>query len=188
MADAPLTIDAVYRVAGIVSRENIPFAFIGGVALGAWGIPRGTFDLDLALSLERKRTEDLLAAFERDGLVLDPAFARGFRDRVGGMELIHVYLPAGATLAAVDVFFAETPFLRSVLARRTTVDLGRGPVPICSAADLLLLKLFAGRLKDRADLENLITTQGFPERAYLETWAGELGIRDRLDRLLAGEA
>lgn len=183
MADAPVTVDAVYRVAGILDREKIPFAFIGGVALSAWGIPRGTFDMDVTVSVEPTRVGALLSAVEKDGLVVDPVFARGFRDRVAGMEKIHVHLPTGATLMAVDMFFAETPFLRSVLSRRRTVDLGRGPVPVCAAADLILLKLLADRLKDRVDVENVITAQGVPERAYLEKWAGELGIRDRLDRL-----
>lgn len=72
MADAPVTIDAVYRVAGILNRERVPFAFIGGVALGAWAIPRGTFDMDLTVSLQRTRLQALLGAFETDGFVVDP--------------------------------------------------------------------------------------------------------------------
>jgi hypothetical protein len=128
MADAPVSLDAIYRLAAVLDRVGVPFVFIGGVALNAWAIPRATFDMDLALSLEGFRLEELFAELERDAFVVDPAFSRGFRDRVGGMEKIHVHLPTGSTLLAVDLFLAGTPFLRSVLARRRTVDLGRGPL------------------------------------------------------------
>jgi hypothetical protein len=184
MADAPVGRDTIYRIAGTLEEARVPFAFIGGVALGAWGIPRATFDLDVAIALDGTSLETVFGAFERRGLVLDPVFSRGFRDRVGGMEKVHVHVPTGATLLAVDVFLAGSPFLKSVLIRRRTVDLGRGPVPICTAADLILFKLIADRWKDRADIENLISIQGVPEREYLEKWAEELGVRDRLERTL----
>ena len=35
------------------------------------------------------------------------------------------------------------------------------------------------------DVRNVLTVQGIPERAYLERWAEELGIADRLQRALA---
>jgi hypothetical protein len=100
------------------------------------------------------------------------------------MEKVHVHLPAGKALLAVDLFLATTPFLASVVERRKSIDLGSGPLQVCTAADLVLLKLIADRPKDRMDIENLLAVQGVPERTYLESWAKELGIRPRLDALL----
>jgi hypothetical protein len=184
MADAPVSVESIYRVARLLDEAGLPYAFIGGVALGAWAIPRGTFDLDLALSLEGREVADLHRRLEGGGLVVERIFERGFRDRVGGMEKLHLHLPVGGTLMAIDVFLAGTDFLRSLLARRRTVELGGGPVAVCSAADLLLLKLIADRPKDRLDVENLLAVQGVPEREYLETWAERLHVRDRLERTL----
>ena len=186
MADAPASLDAIYRVARLVGDEGIPYAFIGGVALNTWAIPRATFDLDLAVSLSAKQVPELLSRFQSADFVLDPAFERGFRDRIAGMEKIHVHLPAGAALMAVDIFFAETPFLRSVLERSVAIDLGQGLLQVCTAADLLLFKLLADRPKDRADVRNVLAVQGIPDREYLERWAGELDVRPRLDELLRG--
>lgn len=112
-------------------------------------------------------------------------FLRGFRDKVSGMEKVHVHLPAGPTLMAVDLFFGTTPFLQSVLERRRAVDLGRGPIFVCSAADLILLKLVADRPKDRLDVRNVLSVQGVPEPEYLERWANDLGVTDRLRAALA---
>jgi hypothetical protein len=85
---------------------------------------------------------------------------------------------------AVDVFFDSTPFVASVLERRVQTDLGLGPIYLCTAADVLLFKLIAYRHKDRADIENILTIQGVPERAYLEAWAAKLGMRERLEESL----
>jgi len=180
MADQPATLDAIYQLYELLRQEKVPIAFIGGVALNTWAVPRATFDLDIAIAIEADRVSSLLRRAESAGFVVDAGFHAGFRDRVGGMEKVHFFLPAGKSLLAVDLFFAETPFLRSVIARRTSVDLGRGPVPVCTAADLLLFKLLAGRNKDLVDVDNLLVVQGVPERSYLETWAKQLQIEERL--------
>jgi hypothetical protein len=184
MADVPASLDSVYLIAGALERVRMPYAFIGGVALNTWGVPRATFDLDLAVSVPTGRDGELLAELRRLGVVVDDAFEGGFRDRVQGMEKLHVHLPAGASLMAIDLFVAGTPFLESVLERRVEFDLGRGRLWVCSAADLVVLKLLADRRKDRFDVENVLLVQGVPEPEYLRHWAATLGIEERLTRAL----
>jgi hypothetical protein len=188
MADAPASLEAIQRVASALENAGVRYAFIGGAALSAWGVPRATFDLDLALSIPEEGLGVVLDALSRRGFVIDAAFRKGFRDRVGGMETIHVHLPAGSTLMAVDLFLATTPLLGSVVERRTSIDLGRGPIQVCTAADLILLKLIADRPKDRIDVENVLAVQGVPERDYLVRWAERLGLRGRLEEILKGRS
>lgn len=185
MADAPASLAAIHRVATILERERVAYAFIGGIALSAWGIPRATFDLDLAVSVDAGGMRALLDAFSEQGFVVDAVFATGFRDQVAGMEKLHVHLPVGPTLMAVDLFLATTPFLRSLLERKQSIDLGRGSISICTAADLVLLKLVADRPKDRVDIQNVLSVQGVPEREYLDRWARELRVGARLQAMLA---
>jgi hypothetical protein len=180
MADEPASLEAIHRLAEVLTRERVSYAFIGGIALNAWAIPRATFDLDLAVSVDEDRVSVLLDALAERGFIVDPVFRTGFRDRVAQMEKIHVHLPAGATLMAVDLFLGTTPFLRSLIERRQSIDLGRGPIAICTAADLILLKLIADRPKDRVDVANILAVQGVPERDYLDRWARALGIEARL--------
>jgi hypothetical protein len=184
MADVPASLDSVYRIVGALERVRMPYAFIGGVALNTWGVPRATFDLDLTLSVPTGRDGELLGELRRIGVVVEEAFEGGFRDRVQGMEKLHVHLPAGASLMAIDLFEATTPFLESVLERRIEIDLGRGRLWVCSAADLILLKPLADRRKDRVDVENVLLVQGVPEPEYLRRWAAALGLEQRLTRAL----
>lgn len=185
MADAPLSLASLYGVATLLDRVHVPYAFIGGAALSAWGIPRSTFDLDLAIAAEEPGVARLLDACVAAGFVVDPVFQSGFRDRVSGMETLHVHVPAGRSLLAVDFFLTTTPFLRSVIERRRSIDLGQGPVFVCSAADLVLLKLVADRPKDRVDVQNVLAVQGVPEKEYLLRWAKTLGVAARLESALA---
>lgn len=186
MTPEPVSVDTVYAVERTLRELDIEHAFVGGLALSAWGVPRATFDIDLAVSLPGERQKELLAALGRLGWDVDPIFEKGWRDQMAGIPVIHVRIPAEHSLIRVDLLIGDTPFLRSVLARRVGIDLGQGEVPVCTAADLLLFKLVAWREKDRMDLDNILWVQGVPERSYLEQWAGKLGVQDRLGKILEG--
>jgi hypothetical protein len=186
MADKPASPDEIHLLAEVLDSEGVPYAFIGGVAMGVWGVPRTTFDLDVAVPDSEADLSRVLAAMSTQGWVVDPIIERGFRDRLAGMDKIQVQLPVQSTLLTADIFLGTTRFLRSVIDRRLPIDLGHGPISVCTPADLILLKLIAGRRKDQLDVENILAVQGIPEREYLERWAAELGVRDRLDAILAG--
>ena len=70
MADNPASLDALSRAAGVLAGARVPYAFIGGVAMGAWAVPRPTFDLDLAVASSTAELPALLQAFERAGFVV----------------------------------------------------------------------------------------------------------------------
>jgi hypothetical protein len=184
MAESQVQKEAAYAVARALQAAGVRYAFIGGVAVLGWGVPRATYDLDVAAAVPAQRGTEVLRELEEAGLVVDEVFKRGYRDRLAGMEKIQVHLPVGRSLVGVDVFFDSTPFVASVLERRVRTDLGLGPIYLCTAADVLLFKLIAYRHKDRADIENILTVQGVPERAYLEAWAAKLGMRERLEESL----
>jgi hypothetical protein len=180
MAREPVSQETVYRIASTLEQEAIPHAFMGGIAINTWGIPRTTFDLDLAVSVPEEAWSRLFRSLDDRGFVIDEHFLRGFRDRLAGMEKVHIRIPVAAALVTVDLFLTTTPFLKSVLDRRVTVDPGGGPLWVITAADLILFKVLAGRPKDLLDVENVIAVQGLPERSHLEKWSRELGIEERL--------
>ena len=184
MADTPATLDNIYSVANALVRARVPYVFIGGVAMGFWSLPRATYDLDVTVSISADRLPSMLRTLDSAGLVVDRIFESGFRDQLGGMEKVQVQLPTGGTLMTVDIFIASVPFLRSVMSRAVELDPGRGPIRVCSAADLIVFKLAAYRRKDQLDLDDLVGMQGIPEREYIEHWTTELGIRERLDEWL----
>ena len=182
MSREPVTIEVMCEVHRILTAHAIPHAFVGGLALNAWGIPRATFDIDLCIVLGPGEQPRLLEALRELGWSADEVYHRGWRDEMAGIPIIHAHYPTEGALVRVDLMVADTPFLRSVVERKTAVDIGPAAVPVCRAADLVLFKVLADRQKDRMDVQNILAIQGVPEREYLELWGRELRISDRLDR------
>ena len=56
---------------------------------------------------------------------------------------------------------------------------------LVSPEDLVLLKLISHRPRDMSDIADVLFTQGQLDAAYLRHWAGELGVGDALERVLA---
>lgn len=131
-----------------------PFCFIGGIALQHWGEPRVTRDVDLSLFTgfggEAEAVDALLDRYP--GRVDD---ARGFALRY------RVLLLRTSGGVEVDVALAGLPFEADMIARAVKAEYGPGVVlRICSAEDLFVLKAFADRPQDRADLVGIARRRG----------------------------
>ena len=55
---------------------------------------------------------------------------------------------------------------------------------LISPEDLILLKLLAGRHRDRGDIADIVFTQGQLDADYMRQWADRLGVRDALENVL----
>lgn len=131
-----------------------PFCFIGGVALQHWGEPRVTRDLDLTV----------FTGFGGEVPIVEGLLARysGRRPDARAFALQHRVLllstPAGI---AVDVALGALSFEADMIERATEVEFEPGvPLRICSAEDLFVLKTFADRLQDRADVVGIARRRG----------------------------
>ena len=69
---------------------HIEYAIMGGIAVGAHGIPRPTHDLDFKIRLERHRLPELYAAAEQLGYSVPDAFIAGWVDLVSEMPLVRM--------------------------------------------------------------------------------------------------
>lgn len=108
---------------------GIPHALVGGLAVGLHGHVRATRDVDFMVGEQAfERTEPILVYREE----LEPIVARG----VGVIDL----------LAAVG-----DPLLEGAIRVPES-----GEVPIVPIEVLVLMKLRAGRTRDRADVEALV--------------------------------
>jgi hypothetical protein len=129
---------------------------IGGIAVIARGVRRFTSDIDAtvrgdAISIERLL--DTLAPHEISPRIDDAiSFARA------NLVLLLRHEPTGVDL---DVSLAWSAFEHEALCSSTVADFGRVRVPMCSPADLVVLKAIAGRPKDLEDLEALLVL--YPE-------------------------
>lgn len=161
------------RVAAGVQRfcesRRWRFCFIGGLALQRWGEPRQTIDVDLTLLTgfggEDRFIEALLDRY-RGRLDDTSGFARANR----------VLLLRSESGVGIDVALGGLPFEESVIARASRFAFP-GPVSLltCSAEDLIVLKAFAARGRDWADIEGILVRQaGVLDWRYVDEQLGPL--------------
>lgn len=172
------------RVEGLLVALGRPYAVIGGAAMIARVRVRPTRDVDIVLSVDRGRVDDLLRLARAHGFDYedDPASREIFE---AGLVRLAV-APSREGGAGADLIFSDGPFLEDVIARATSVDLGPVVMRVATVEDLLLLKLEANRPIDIDDA--IAIKDAFDEaldRAYLEKQADALGVRRALENLLA---
>jgi predicted nucleotidyltransferase len=79
----------------------------------------------------------------------------------------------------VDLLLADSDFLQSALARKRQISFGGQNICVLTLEDLMLMKMIAGRLQDRADLERIAQAELQVDRAYIEQWRSKLGLDKR---------
>ena len=175
---------------GIIEGLHLSYAIIGGFAVPAWGVPRPTYDADIAVAdiavaADDEQLENLLAALERAGFTVLDEYLRGFQDVVAGMRKVKVTRLEARSVWEIDIFLARGAFLEETISRRRNLPLAGRPVSVLAPEDLILLKLIAHRRKDQLDVEEILRITPAVDVAYLRRWAAQLDVSDRLEQFLA---
>lgn len=130
------------------------FCFIGGIALQNWGEPRVTRDLDISIFTGFGGEEPVIDALLTT-YVPRVSEARAFALRY------RVLLLATADGVEVDVALAGLPFESEMIDRAVMIEFEPDVVlRICTAEDLMVLKAFADRAQDRADVIGIARRRG----------------------------
>ena len=146
-------IEAAAELQKVCQSQGWQFCFIGGLALQRWSEPRETVDVDLSLfagfGQEQQFSAVLLKYFEpRISNAADFAQER------------RVLLLRSTEGVGLDVALAALPYEELVIQRSSYFDYPPGiSLRTCSAEDLIVLKAFAGRAQDWADIERIIVRQ-----------------------------
>lgn len=177
---------ALREMADLFESLGIRYAVMGGVAVRIYAIPRPTYDVDFTVAIERHELADFFDRATAAGYSVPEPYLRGWVDRVAGMPLVKLRLYQLEHSVDIDVFLAESPFQQSLLSRRRAEEYQERPIWFVSPEDLVLLKLIAGRTRDLLDIQDILFTQGQLDESYLRRWAGDLGVSEALERLLAG--
>lgn len=153
MISLQAVLQAAEEVESFCLKQGWRFCFIGGVALQRWGQPRLTQDADLTL----------LTGFGAEESFADPLLARFVPRRADAREFAlrhRVLLLQTNAGVAVDVAFGGVPFEERSVERASpwhwTMD---HVLTTCSAEDLLIHKVFAGRDRDWGDVESVLIRQ-----------------------------
>jgi hypothetical protein len=170
---------ATHVTCAFLERHQLDYAVAGGLAVSVWGEPRATFDVDVFVAAETGRADHLRAAIRQEpAFLLDPETLTLPPYTV----IVRAHLPdrpsAEPGLILVDFILLDSALARSLLSRRVSFDLGGQPIWICSAEDLILLKLLAGRFKDLQDARGVLALrQTQLDFAYLQDWGQRLNCQ-----------
>ena len=163
----------------LLQSAGVPSAVAGGVALSYWGNPRSTQDVDVAI---------LASDCDPIEVILKEA---GFAPKseqpkeLGLFKLLQcVFEPVDEYVTVeIDLLMSASDYYRAAFDRIKPIELDgiSVPVAVLSREDLILHKLYAGRLIDQADVATLLEIH-WPEldQTYLDCWATKLDLQTAL--------
>lgn len=135
-------------------KNDVPYAVIGGFALGALGVPRSTIDIDFLVPADAlHKVEPIMLSF-------------GY-EKIFSSENVSQYVSPAAEMGEVDFLHAFRPISLRMLAEAEAVAVFGGGInlKVLRAEDIIGLKLQAisnspGRLaRDNADIEDLMRSR-----------------------------
>lgn len=146
-------------------RAGILSAVIGGVAVGMWGEPRVTRDVDVKVLLERDDAPRLLK-------VLAPDYESLIDDPLRSLSHTGILFVQDDLGTRLDLLLSETTFDAEAIRRAKPMELELGLVAhICSAEDLIIYKLVSTRQRDYEDAVSIVRRQGDAlDDAYVVRW------------------
>ena len=177
MATEPILVRAFSDLITDFNRRSVTYALAGGWAYSALVEPRATTDIDLLILLDppsRQHIQTLVSSLF-DSTIIHPK-PMVFQ----GISIWRIVGVRSGQEVVVDFLLADTDYLRTALDKRRTIALGTLQVPILSIEDLVILKMVAGRLQDRADLEKIRARQAelHIDWPYIAQWKKTLGLVD----------
>ncbi len=161
-------IESVIAIQKHLEENGVDSVLIGGLAIGAWGDPRTTRDVDLKILLRRSEAQRLLD-------ILGTAFTPIRPNPLQALKGDGILFVQNKLDVRIDLMLADTDFDLSTIRRGRLMELAPGKtVRVCSPEDLLVYKLLAPRGRDYDDAVSIVRRQGEAlDDAYINTWLKE---------------
>ena len=169
-------------VLAVLSTLSVPHCLVGAAALGAWGRPRATRDLDLLVLVDENSRDRLIARLSSSDITVNQPWQAAnpmAHSRVTRfVSLSHPDYP-------LDLIYASDPHEREALTRAQAVRLHGLSLSVVRPEDLILLKLKASRPTDFDDVISIVKNPRLQlDLTYLWSWADRLGLQGELHFVL----
>jgi hypothetical protein len=175
-----------------LDAAGVDYAIGGAVAVWAWGEPRGTQDLDVAVTIPPQAISRLSEELEQRGMLVpaDVIMDIILEDRADvPINAIHAQSGYKAELFPLRPY---DELRQSALSRRRPIDMGPqlGEIYLHSPEDLILYKLWyfglGQQTKHLRDITSILLTVGDElDIAYIEDWAEQKGLTTLWQEMLA---
>jgi len=133
----------------LLNEKSVKYLLVGGYAVGFYGNPRFTKDLDLWLECSNENAEKIEEVLKEFGFGSLGLSSKDFLDPDGIIQLGYPPARIDLIMGASGVNFEEC------FPKRETVLLDGVTVNLINLEDLKINKKASGRYQDLADLENL---------------------------------
>lgn len=133
----------------LLNSKQVEYLLVGGYAVGYYGYPRATADIDVWIAVSEQNAGRIVAALHEFGFAVPDLKPELFlqKGRVIRMGVPPIRIEVITSASGVD--FAEC------YSRRLIVEMDGIPVSLIELTDLKKNKKAAGRPKDLADLDQL---------------------------------
>ena len=153
--------EAAQEIISFMQACNWKGCIVGGLAVQCWGEPRTTLDVDVTLLTgwgeEARFVRRLLEQFESR---LSDGFEFAITRRV--------LLLRASNGCDMDILLGALPFEEAMIERAILREFDPGiSLPVCSPEDLFIMKAFAARPRDWADIEGIIARQPRLDAHYI---------------------
>ena len=141
-----------------LAKADVEFVVVGGLALNAWGVVRGTKDVDVVIATDAdniKRVAEVAVAagghVQRGEALLGTPFSVAAALADGEQVAIETDLGRLDVVQGLD----GVPDFEELRSRAAKAEILGSTVWVCSRDDLRAMKQAAGRTRDLADIEDL---------------------------------
>lgn len=133
----------------LLNSKEVEYLLIGGYAVGYYGYPRATGDIDVWVAIERGNAEKVVAALQEFGFSLPELSAELFlqEDRIIRIGVPPLRIEVLTTISGVS--------FKECYAQRIVDTIDEVEVKLISLHHLKTNKKASGRFKDLNDLEHL---------------------------------
>lgn len=133
----------------LLNAHQVEYLLIGGYAVGYYGYPRATGDIDIWVAIHPQNAERVVAVIKEFGFDLPELSPDIFlqENKIIQMGVSPIKIDVTTTISGVD-------FAQCYAARQVDI-LDEIPVNLISLEHLKANKKASGRLKDLNDLQNL---------------------------------
>ena len=174
MPRRPASVELLAALAKVLRSRKIRWYVFGAQAAIAYGSPRMTMDVDVTVAVPTEGVRPLVEALLGKGFASRATDLEAFFARSRVVPLVHQ-----RTRMPLDLVVARDSLEMAFLDRARPVDIGGLKVPMITAEDLVIAKLFAGRPRDLEDVRAVLGTLGSSmDLRYVRTILGQLDEAD----------
>ena len=157
-------------IVDFLDKNRIDYMLFGGIALGFYGTPRQTFDIDLKINISNNFSQEEFISKLKDISSIIPQNANDFINSTS-------VLPIEINGVKIDLVFASLPIEIDAINKAQLKPFSNISVRVISVEDLILHKIISTSKKDWVDIEDLVDKNTYQlDWGYILKHAKELSL------------